>query len=73
MQQKIQILVFLFYDEKNKNWYNNNLVTELLHHKVVKTQLKLITFIFENYNNNEKLTKLKEKAERSLNEKIIYN
>lgn len=54
----------LFYDEKNKNWYNNDLVTELLHHKVVKTQLKLIIFIFENYNNNEKLMKLKEKLSK---------
>lgn len=54
----------LFYDEKQKSWYNNDLITELLHHKVVQKQLKLITFIFENYNNPEKLIKLKDKLQK---------
>ena len=54
----------LFFNEETKKWYNNELVDELIHIKYVKNNLKLLTFIFENNQNSEKLQKLKE----SLNE-----
>ena len=51
----------LFFDEETKKWYNNELVDELIHIKYVKNNLKLLTFIFENNQNFEKLQKLKER------------
>jgi len=51
----------LFFNEKTKKWYNNELVDELIHIKMVKNNLKLLTFIFENNQNFEKLQKLKER------------
>ena len=51
----------LFFDEENKKWYNNKLVDELIHKNVVKNNLKLLIFIFENNTNIDKLKKLKEK------------
>ena len=40
---------------------NNELVDELIHIKRVKNNLQLLTFIFENNQNSEKLQKLKER------------
>lgn len=54
----------LFFNEETKKWYNNELVDELIHIKRVKNNLKLLTFIFENNQNSEKLQELK----RRLNE-----
>lgn len=51
----------LFFDEETKKWYNNEFVDELIHIKYVKNNLKLLTFIFENNQNSEKLQKLKER------------
>ena len=51
----------LFFNEETKKWYNNELVDELIHIKYVKNNLKLLTFIFENNQNFEKLQKLKER------------
>lgn len=51
----------LFFNEETKKWYNNELVDELIHIKMVKNNLKLLTFIFENNQNFEKLQKLKER------------
>ena len=56
----------LFFDEENKKWYNNKLIDELIHKNVVKNNLKLLIFIFENNTNIEKLNKLKEKI-KSIN------
>ena len=54
----------LFFNEETKKWYNNELVDELIHIKRVKNNLKLLTFIFENNQNSEKLQELN----RRLNE-----
>lgn len=51
----------LFFNEETKKWYNNELVDELIHIKRVKNNLQLLTFIFENNQNSEKLQKLKER------------
>ena len=51
----------LFFNEETKKWYNNEFVDELIHIKYVKNNLKLLTFIFENNQNFEKLQKLKER------------
>ena len=51
----------LFFNEETKKWYNNELVDELIHIKSVKNNLQLLTFIFENNQNSEKLQKLKER------------
>ena len=51
----------LFFNEETKKWYNNELVDELIHIKRVKNNLQLLTFIFENNQNYEKLQKLKER------------
>ena len=51
----------LFFNEETKKWYNNEFVDELIHIKYVKNNLKLLTFIFENNQNSEKLQKLKER------------
>ena len=51
----------LFFNEETKKWYNNELVDELIHIKHVKNNLQLLTFIFENNQNSEKLQKLKER------------
>ena len=51
----------LFFNEETKKWYNNELVNELIHIKRVKNNLQLLTFIFENNQNSEKLQKLKER------------
>ena len=51
----------LFFNEEIKKWYNNELVDELIHIKRVKNNLQLLTFIFENNQNSEKLQKLKER------------
>ena len=51
----------LFFNEENKRWYNNKLVDELIYKNIVKNNLKLLIFIFENYKNENKLLKLKEK------------
>ena len=51
----------LFFNEEAKKWYNNELVDELIHIKRVKNNLQLLTFIFENNQNSEKLQKLKER------------
>ena len=54
----------LFFNEETKKWYNNELVDELIHIKRVKNNLQLLTFIFENNQNSEKLQELN----RRLNE-----
>jgi len=59
----------LFFDEEAKKWYNNELVNELIHKNIVKNNLKLLTFIFENNMNIERLKKLNER----LNEKKLKN
>ena len=51
----------LFFNEETKKWYNNELIDELIHIKRVKNNLQLLTFIFENNQNSEKLQKLKER------------
>ena len=51
----------LFFNEETKKWYNNELVDGLIHIKRVKNNLQLLTFIFENNQNSEKLQKLKER------------
>lgn len=54
----------LFFNEETKKWYNNELVDELIHIKRVKNNLQLLTFIFENNQNSEKLQKLKERLNK---------
>ena len=48
----------LFFNEETKKWYNNELVDELIHKDIVKNNLKLLIFVFENNTNSEKLQKL---------------
>ena len=48
----------LFFDEDKKQWYNIEIINKLIHIPIVKNNLKLLIFIFENYNNEEKLNKL---------------
>lgn len=48
----------LFFNEETKKWYNNKLVDELIHKDIVKNNLKLLIFVFENNTNSEKLQKL---------------
>jgi len=45
----------LFLDEKEKHWKNNQLLTDLIHKEIVKNNLKLLIYIFENHLNNNRL------------------
>ena len=58
----------LFYNEKEKKWYNNEIVTKLIHIPIVKNNLKILTFIFENNTNKKKLNNLYNKL---INEKLV--
>lgn len=60
-QAKDEDMGICFYNEQNKSWDHYNLVDSLLQNNIVKNNLKLITFIFNNYNDNEKLNTLKER------------
>ena len=51
----------LFFDEKEKQWKNNELLNELLTYSIVKNNLKLLTVIFKNINTEGKLVLLKNK------------
>lgn len=51
----------LFFDEKEKQWKNNELLNELLTYSIVKNNLKLLTIIFKNINTEGKLVLLKNK------------
>ena len=51
----------LFFDEKEKQWKNNELLNELLKLSIVQNNLKLLTVIFKNINTEGKLVLLKNK------------
>ena len=51
----------LFFDEKEKQWKNNELLNELLKFSIVQNDLKLLTVIFKNINTEGKLVLLKNK------------
>lgn len=46
----------LFFDDKTKKWLNNNIINKLLSYKTIQQNLKALAFIFNNYNNIDKLT-----------------
>ena len=48
----------LFFNEEKKCWYNSEIVNKLIHIKIVKNNLKLLMFVFENYKNENKLNEL---------------
>ena len=51
----------LFFNEKEKQWKNNELLNELLKLSIVQNNLKLLTVIFKNINTEGKLVLLKNK------------
>lgn len=51
----------LFFNEKEKQWKNNELLNELLTYSIVQNNLKLLTVIFKNINTEDKLVLLKNK------------